>query len=118
MTKTGAKTADEKKPEAPDANNKKSKGAKLRRQLISAALAVVAIAALANGVPAPIPDNPVSRMVGGVLTEVFNNRVADGIEHVAALAGDALEKAKEGHEAKAAVVSAAAVKKAPQQLKA
>ena len=97
--------------------DKKSKGAKLRRQLIGAALAVVAIAALANGIPAPIPDNPISRMVGGVLTEVFNNRVADGIEHVATMASDALEKAKEGHEAKA-VVAAAAVKKAPQAFKA
>lgn len=118
MAKTGTKSADDKKPEAPDTHHKKSKGAKLRRQLISAAVAVVAIAALANGVPAPIPDNPISRMVGGVLTEVFNNRVADGIEHVAAMAGDALEKAKESHEAKLAAAATAGTKKTPQSLKA
>lgn len=115
MAKPDATAKDDKQPQAGD---KKSKGAKLRRQLITAALAVVAIAALANGVPAPIPDNPISRMVGGVLTEVFNNRVADGIEHVAEMAGDALEKAKEGHDAKVATAAAITAKKAPQARKA
>lgn len=76
------------------------RGKKLRRQLIRAAVAVVALAAIANGVPAPIPDNPVSRMVGGVLTEVFNNRVADGLERVAEMTGDAIEKARAVHEEK------------------
>lgn len=87
-----------------------NRGKKLRRQLIGAAVAVVAMAALANGIPAPIPDNPVSRMVGGVLTEVFNSRVADGLDRVADMAGDAIEKAREGHAAKQ--VAAATAKKA------
>jgi hypothetical protein len=83
-----------------DKENKKENGKKLRRQLISAAVAVVALVALANGVPAPIPDNPVSRMASGVLTEVFNNRVADGIERVAEMTGDAIKKSREGHDTK------------------
>lgn len=85
----------------------KARGKKLRRQLISAAVAVVAIAALANGIPAPIPDHPISRMVGGVLTEVFNKRVADGLERVAEMTGDAIEKARESHEAKHVAATAA-----------
>jgi hypothetical protein len=80
--------------------NKKENGRKLRRQLISAAVAVVALVALANGVPAPLPDNPVSRMASGVLTEVFNNRVADGIERVAEMTGDAIKKSREEHNSK------------------
>ena len=90
--------------------DRQNRGKKLRRQLIGAAVAVVVMAALANGIPAPIPDNPVSRMVGGVLTEVFNNRVADGLDRVADMAGDAIEKAREGHAAKQ--VAAATAKKA------
>ncbi len=83
-----------------DKEHKKENGKKLRRQLISAAVAVVALVALANGVPAPIPDNPVSRMASGVLTEVFNNRVADGIERVAEMTGDAIKKSRDAHDAK------------------
>lgn len=107
--------SDKKKDDKEHKSDAKERGKKLRRQLIGAAVAVVAIAALASGVPAPIPDNPISRMASGVLTEVFNNRVADGIERVAEITGDAIEKAREGHEAKQAVVAAA---KKPQALKA
>jgi len=93
------KSAKDKDGQRPDTTDKKENGKKLRRQLISAAVAVVALAAIMNGVPAPIPDNPISRMVGGVLTEVFNNRVADGIERVAEMTGAAIEKARTDHEA-------------------